>query len=61
MGVKPHYSSFLFQCNVQWPGTFTYLNALMAAITQASLISSRPESTLTTKGLALAIHADEGQ
>jgi len=61
MGVNLHYSSFLFQCNVRWLGIFTYLNAPMAAITQASPISLKSGSLPITKGLVRVIHADEGR
>ncbi len=61
MGVKPHYSSFLFQCNVRWLGTFTYSNAPMVATTQALPIDLRSGSSRITKGLVHAIRADEGR
>ena len=61
MGVKPHYSSFLFQCNVRWLGTSTYSNAPMVAITLALPIGLRSGSTRITKGLVRVIRAGEGQ
>ena len=61
MGVKLHYSSFLFQYNVRWLGICTYSNALMVAITQALPIGLRSGSLRTTKGLVHAIHADEAR
>jgi hypothetical protein len=61
MGVKLHYSSFLFQCNGLWLGTSTYSNAPMVATTQVLPIDLRSGLLRTTKGLARVIHADADQ